>query len=78
MVEDIRRLHEEKASLTKQVELVQSEMENHSCINGVSDNSNQEIITRLEKEKKELIEELNKYNKNSGVKSCIPYQGEHF
>ena len=84
MVEDIRRLHEEKASLTKQVELVQSEMENHSCMNGVSDDSNQEIITRLEKEKKELIEELNKYNKNSGVKSsfwfeeCIPYLGEYF
>ncbi|XP_022342625.2 uncharacterized protein LOC111136219 isoform X1 [Crassostrea virginica] len=69
MVEDIRRLHEEKASLTKQVELVQSEMENHSCMNGVSDDSNQEIITRLEKEKKELIEELNKYNKNSGQPS---------
>lgn len=66
MVEDIKRLHEEKVSLTKQLELVQSEMENHSCMNGVSD-SNQEIITRLEKEKKELQEELNKYNKNSVV-----------
>lgn len=65
MVEDIKRLHEEKVSLTKQLELVQSEMENHSCMNGVSDDSNQEIITRLEKEKKELQEELNKYNKNS-------------
>ncbi|XP_078338676.1 uncharacterized protein LOC111136219 isoform X2 [Crassostrea virginica] len=72
MVEDIRRLHEEKASLTKQVELVQSEMENHSCMNGVSDDSNQEIITRLEKEKKELIEELNKYNKNSGPSDTGP------
>lgn len=67
MVEDIKRLHEEKVSLTKQLELVQSEMENHSCMNGVSDDSNQEIITRLEKEKKELQEELNKYNKNSVV-----------
>lgn len=67
MVEDIKRLHEEKVSLTKQLELVQSEMENHSCMNGVSDDSNQEIITRLEKEKNELQEELNKYNKNSVV-----------
>lgn len=66
-MEDINRLHEEKINLTKRLELVQSEMENHSCINGVSDDSTQEIITRLEKENKELHEELNKYNKNSGV-----------
>ncbi|XP_048752389.2 kinesin-like protein KIFC3 isoform X3 [Ostrea edulis] len=68
-VEDINRLHEEKINLTKRLELVQSEMENHSCINGVSDDSTQEIITRLEKENKELHEELNKYNKNSGQPS---------
>jgi hypothetical protein len=66
-VEDIKRLHEEKINLTKRLELVQLEMENHSCVNGVSDDSNHEIISRLEKENKELHEELNKYIKNSGV-----------
>ncbi|XP_062583545.1 kinesin-like protein KIFC3 isoform X2 [Saccostrea cucullata] len=65
LVEDIKRLHEEKVNLTKRLEMVQSEMETHSCTNGVSDDSNKEIIAQLEKEKKELQDELSKYSKNN-------------
>ena len=65
LVEDILRLQSEKTSLTNKLEIISSEMENHSC-SSKGDNSNdtsalQQAIERLEDQNRKLEEELEFY-----------------